>query len=56
MKSELKRCIKCILPSTSAIPITFNKNGVCSACKVADEKKNINWAERQADLKKILEE
>lgn len=38
------------------IGISFEEDGVCSACKFHDEKeKNINWEKRESDLLKLLE-
>ena len=34
--------------------ITFNAEGVCSACQWAEEKKKLNWDERQKMLDKLL--
>ena len=36
--------------------ITFDKNGVCSACQWAEEKKSLDWRERQRKLDKLLSE
>ena len=39
-------CKKCVLPSNAAITLNFNNDGVCSACQVEEQKKNIDWDER----------
>ena len=46
-------CARCVYPSSSAIPLVFNKQGICSTCQVHDQKKDIDWDER---LKVLLEE
>lgn len=46
-------CSKCVYPSSSAIPLNFDSNGVCSGCRVHEQKKSINWDER---LQWLLEE
>lgn len=46
-------CSRCVYPSSSAVPLTFDKNGVCSGCRVHDQKKEIDWEER---LEILLEE
>lgn len=51
----MKFCRKCLYPESSAIPLTFDENGVCSGCRVSEEKKNIDWKMRIQELKKILE-
>ena len=50
---EITWCKKCVLPSNAAITLSFNKEGVCSACQVEDQKKKIDWDKR---LKFLLEE
>ena len=48
-------CKKCVVISTRP-RVTFNEEGVCSACQWAVEKKTLNWAERQSKLEKLLAE
>lgn len=33
----------------------FDKNGVCSACQIAQVKKNIDWKERELQLKRLCD-
>ena len=42
----MQYCTKCVYPSASAIKLTFDENGVCSGCRVAEERKKINWREQ----------
>ena len=39
-------CKRCVLPSSAAITLSFDADGICSACRVEDQKKNIDWDER----------
>ena len=50
---KIFRCKNCVTLSTRP-RITFNKRGFCSACQWAEEKKKINWGERNLLLKKLL--
>ncbi len=34
--------------------INFDENGVCDACRYAEEKENINWQERDVSLEQLL--
>ncbi len=43
---EIHWCSSCVCPSSSAVPLIFDENGVCSACRVHIQKKQINWDER----------
>jgi len=51
---ELKRCKKCVVPETDADTV-IHENGICSGCVSAETKKAINWEDRRAQLKEILE-
>ena len=48
-------CKKCVVMSTRP-RVTFNAQGVCSACEWAEEKKTLNWEKRQTKLDKLLSE
>jgi len=50
----MKYCTKCVYPSASAAPLTFDKNGVCSGCKVSEQKKDINWEGRTKIFKELV--
>lgn len=50
---KLKRCSRCVLPETSA-GITFDEHGVCNVCKNIEKKEKVNFVEREAELKKLL--
>ena len=45
-------CKTCVLPDTKP-GITFDKQGICSACRYVESKKNINWESRQNKLKEL---
>ena len=44
-------CSKCVYPNVSAIPLAFDKEGICSGCRIHEQKKEINWDERLELLK-----
>ena len=46
-------CNNCTYPSSSAAPLIFDNNDVCSGCLVSMQKKNINWDERINILKNL---
>ncbi len=46
-------CKNCVYPSSSAVTLTFNNDGVCSGCIVNAQKKNVNWEDR---LKLLLQD
>ena len=48
-------CKKCTI-SNQRPRITFDKNGICSACNFAEFKKNkINWEKREEELLNLLD-
>jgi|TARA_B100001964_G_scaffold242060_1_gene315898 N-acetyl sugar amidotransferase len=55
MSKKVFWCKKCVVMSTRP-RVTFNEEGVCSACQWAEEKKTLNWEERQKRLDKLLRE
>ena len=50
---EIQWCSRCVYPSSSAVPLSFDKNGVCSGCRIHEQKKKINWDSR---LEMLLQE
>ncbi|MDP1921639.1 MAG: N-acetyl sugar amidotransferase [Myxococcales bacterium] len=49
-------CSRCVYPSISATPLTFDEAGVCSGCRTANNKTTIDWNVRFAWLKDIADE
>jgi N-acetyl sugar amidotransferase len=53
LSSEVKFCKRCVV-SNQRPRIVFDDEGVCSACRFAEHKKNvINWSKREAELVKL---
>lgn len=48
----MKFCKKCVMPDTRP-GISFNDEGICSACQSYEKRKNINWEERYKELEKL---
>ncbi|HWQ48426.1 MAG TPA: N-acetyl sugar amidotransferase [Methanosarcina sp.] len=53
---KVKYCTKCVMPSSSAVPVVFDEDGVCSGCRVATQKFEINWERRAKQLGLLLED
>lgn len=49
-------CSKCVYPAVAATPLTFDEKGVCSGCRVAEQKNSINWDERMQLLRELADE
>ncbi|MAO54669.1 MAG: LPS biosynthesis protein PseA [Rhodospirillaceae bacterium] len=54
LPEEIKFCKKCTV-SNQRPRITFNEDGVCSACTYAEIKRTIDWNERERELKDLLD-
>ena len=52
--SEVLYCSKCTL-SNQRPRLTFDPDGVCSACNYWESKKEIDWDSREAELKTLLD-
>ncbi|WP_245252689.1 N-acetyl sugar amidotransferase [Methylobacterium sp. PvR107] len=48
-------CSRCVNPSRAAVTATFDESGVCSGCRVHEQKKTIDWDERLEELLEIVE-
>lgn len=52
---EIRYCKKCVFPETKP-DLSFNEEGVCSACQAAEEKnKGIDWDQRAKEFHEIIE-
>lgn len=50
----IKYCSKCLFPETKP-DLSFNEDGVCSACVAAEEKdKGIDWVQREKEFHEII--
>ena len=50
----MKYCKLCLLPDTKP-QLTFDENGVCSACINNKLKENVNWEQKEKDFLQIIE-
>lgn len=48
-------CKRCLYPANHPLRITFDSDGICSGCRVHEEKFSLDWAERDATLRVLLE-
>jgi len=52
----MKYCTRCLYPANHPLHLTFDEEGVCSGCRVHEEKDSMDWQERREKLGRILEE
>ena len=52
----MRYCSKCVYPENAKPGVIIHDDGICSGCKVADSRDNIEWKEREDILVEILNE
>lgn len=50
----MKFCKRCLYPENHALNIIFDDIGVCSGCRVHEEKYEINWQKKENELAELL--
>ena len=50
----MRFCTRCLYPEIHPLNITFDEEGVCSGCRIHEEKDILDWKERAEKLRKIL--
>lgn len=51
----MKYCLNCLYPANHPLGLTFDEVGVCSGCRVHEEKDTLDWAERRDRLGRLLD-
>lgn len=51
----MRYCKRCLYPENHPLQLVFDARGVCSGCRVHEEKDSLDWGERAKLLKRILE-
>lgn len=52
----MQYCTKCVYPAASATALTFDENGVCSGCRTAAVRDELDWDARWQDFLQIIDE
>jgi len=52
----MKYCARCAYPENHPLNITFDEEGVCSGCRVHEEKDTLDWHDRLLTLKHLVDE
>ena len=47
----MRVCSRCLYPENHPLNIVFDNQGVCSGCRVHEEKDRLDWSERFEKLK-----
>jgi len=51
----MRYCQRCLYPKNHPLGIIFDDKGVCSGCRIHEEKDVLDWKEREEKLKILLE-
>ena len=51
----MKYCRRCLYPENHPLHLTFDEEGVCSGCRVHEEKDELDWDERFEGLRRIAD-
>jgi N-acetyl sugar amidotransferase len=51
----MKYCKRCLYPENHPLNITFDNEGICSGCRIHEEKFSLDWRDREKKLIDILE-
>lgn len=51
----MKYCTRCVMPDSKP-GVVMDEEGVCSACRSVEKKRDIDWDARKAELKEICED
>lgn len=53
----MKYCKKCVYPASSAVPLAFDENGICSGCKTAQQraKNSFDWDKRKKMFERLID-
>jgi len=49
-------CQRCLYTEHHPLHLTFDEEGICSGCRVHEEKDRLDWQDRKNKLRKILEQ
>ncbi len=52
----MKYCKRCLYPANHPLNITIDEQGVCSGCRIHEEKDVIDWNDRKEKLGKIFDQ
>lgn len=51
----MRYCKRCLYPENHPLHLTFDAEGICSGCRVHEEKDSLDWTERETHLRTLLD-
>jgi N-acetyl sugar amidotransferase len=55
-KSKIQFCSNCVYPASSAVPLAFDEKGVCSGCRTATQRKEVDWDHRKMRFERLIDQ
>ena len=52
----MRYCTRCVGVAVSATPLDFDENGVCTACRMEESKRRVNWEERKGWFTELVDD
>jgi N-acetyl sugar amidotransferase len=52
----MKYCSRCVYPENHPFGIIFDAEGICSGCRIHEEKDNLDWNNRETKLEELLQQ
>ena len=52
----MRYCTRCVYPENHPLNLTFDDEGVCSGCRIHEEKDSLDWVERGEKLRRLFDE
>src|ERR1700740_2880732 len=53
---KMMYCSKCLYPKSSAVPLAFDENGMCSGCRSANQRVEIDWDRKRKIFERLIDE
>lgn len=53
---QMQYCKQCVYPASSAVPLAFDENGICSGCRTSTQRVEIDWDRRRKIFERLIEE
>jgi N-acetyl sugar amidotransferase len=50
----VNECVRCLYTSNHALGIVFDNEGVCSGCRIHEEKDQLDWGARKSELEQLV--
>jgi N-acetyl sugar amidotransferase len=51
----MRYCVRCLYPANHPLRLVFDEEGVCSGCRVHQEKDLLDWRDREEKLRALLD-